>query len=376
MSKKYIPQNQRLNRTVIAVGIISLSAFFLVQFFASEKESVPYSETMIKAAHIMEKAISIIGEYCDKSGVTIDNTMDPNRTGLVFPEHSKLTTSLGHLGAKRTTTNPNVAALIVYLLDRTGVIPGDTIAIGCSASFPALMIGSLAAAKAMEVCPVIIISLGASSYGATDIDFNLLDIYRLLLREGIVAIQPAAVSLGGERDIGEGFGSDIKERLIQQIQLSGIPFIHESDLRKNVSTRMKIYEGSSSDSRISAFINIGGSYANLGISGLALKLKPGLNKKMSIPVKKDRGVLFEMAARNTPIIHLLYIKGLALRYGLPWDPIPLPKPGETTLYDRESQYAMPFWLISMTYFLVVALMVSYERIKCLIKLIKYKCLIK
>ena len=35
-----------------------------------------------------------------------------------------------------------------------------------------------------------------------------------------------------------------------------------------------------------------------------------------------------MAARGVPVIHLLYVKGLADRYGLPWDPVPLPGPGE------------------------------------------------
>jgi hypothetical protein len=34
-----------------------------------------------------------------------------------------------------------------------------------------------------------------------------------------------------------------------------------------------------------------------------------------------------MAAQNRPCIHLLFVKGLALKYGLPWDPIPLPTPG-------------------------------------------------
>jgi poly-gamma-glutamate system protein len=213
------------------------------------------------------------------------------------------------------------------LLQQAGVAAGDTIAVGGSASFPALMIATLAAAQAMEVYPVVILSLGASSYGGTHLDFNLLSIYQLLLREGVFTIQPAAISLGGENDIGQDFKTDIKERLLNQIQLSDIPFIYEPDLEKNVTARMKIYQGNSTAGRIAAFINIGGSYINLGTSELVLELKPGLNKNVSLPAKSERGVLFEMVARGVPCIHLLFIKGLATKYGLPWDSVPLPEPG-------------------------------------------------
>ena len=54
--------------------------------------------------------------------------------------------------------------------------------------------------------------------------------------------------------------------LIKKIQASGIPFIYEDDLQSNVAKRMEIYQGSSKRNRIAAFINCGGSYANIGSS--------------------------------------------------------------------------------------------------------------
>lgn len=356
--RNYLPQSQdqKLKWIIIVASIVGLAAYLSLQIFSSESP-LPYSDPMIHAARIMEKAVSAIGHYCDSSGIQIDVTLDPNHTGLIGSEISELATTLGNLKAKRTTTNPNFAALIVHLLERTGVTAGDTIAIGCSASFPALMIASLAAAKAMDVYPIIIISLGASSHGATNPDFNLLNIYEVLLEEKIFSVRPVAISLGGDRDIGRDFGPNLKNRLIQQIQLSGIPFIYESDLQMNISTRMKIYQGDSSENRISAFINIGGSYANIGTSELVLKLKPGLDKKVTLPPKTERGVIFEMAARNIPIIHLLYIKGLAMKYGLPWDPIPLPKAGEFDLYDKRSRNDIRFWLIATICFAVLIMLV-------------------
>ncbi|MCK4762169.1 MAG: hypothetical protein KAW12_08230 [Candidatus Aminicenantes bacterium] len=56
-----------------------------------------------------------------------------------------------------------------------------------------------------------------------------------------------------------------------------------------------------------------------------LKVKPGLNRELPLPLEKERGVLFEMANRDVPCIHLLFIKGLVRQYGLPWDPVPLPR---------------------------------------------------
>jgi poly-gamma-glutamate system protein len=328
--RNHVSSNRRLNRHVIATGMVSLAVFVVVQIF-SPKRPLPYADQMINAARLMEKAIAIVGSGYVKSGIEIDETIDPNHTGLVGPENSELTTTLGHLEAKRTTTNPNMAGLIVHLLHQAGVVAGDTIAVGSSASFPALMIATLAAAQAMEVYPVVILSLGASSYGGTNVDFNLLSIYQLLLRAGVFWVQPAAISLGGENDVGQDFKPEIKERLLKQIQQNGIPFIYESDLPKNVAARMQIYQGNSSNGRISAFVNIGGNYADLGTSELVLEVKPGLNRNISLPAKSERGVLFEMAAQDIPCIHLLFIKGLAMKYGLPWDPIPLPKPGVSKL---------------------------------------------
>jgi len=363
--KRTVPlqnQNLKLKRIIIATGIVSLAAYILLQIISPEN-TLTYSDEMIRAARIMENAIVIIREFCDRSDIKIESAIDPNHTGLVGPQLTELATTLGNLEAKRTTTNPNFAAVIVHLLHEAGVAAGDTIAIGCSASFPALMIASLAAAKAMELHPIIIISVGASSYGATSPGFNLSYIYEVLLREKIFTVQPGAISLGGDKDIGGDFEPLIKKKLIQQIKSSGVPFIYEADLQKNVAMRMKIYQGDSSRNRISAFINIGGSYPNIGTSELALKLKPGLNEKISIPPEEERGVIFEMADRNIPIIHLLYIRGLALKYGLPWDPIPLPIPGESALLSAQSHNDFRFWLVATSYFLTLVLFVVFGYLK-------------
>jgi len=110
---------------------------------------------------------------------------------------------------------------------------------------------------------------------------------------------------------------------------------------------------------VSAFINAGGSYANLGTSPLALDVEPGLNMGLSLPAEGERGVLFAMAARGVPVIHLLHIRGLSLRYGLPWDPVPLKSPGEVRLYDIQEQEQAAFWLVAVAFFLILIVLTAF-----------------
>jgi poly-gamma-glutamate system protein len=370
-----------LKQRIVAAALVSLAAWLLLQA-AAPKRSIPWSGEMRDASERMGRAIAAVARYSEATGIPIDKSLDPNRTGLIGPEYSPLFTTLGQLEAKRTTTNPDMAGFLVYLLRSAGVSAGDTIAVGASASFPALMIATQIAAEAMGVHPIMILSLGASAFGATRPGFNLLDIQRLLHSEGVLAAVPAAVSLGGEGDVGADFDPTFRDRLLRQIRLSGIPLVQETDLRRNVAERMAIYLGTteawpSDDSptddaqpgsdavsgpgRVAAFVNIGGADANLGTSPLVLKVEPGLNVDPLLPPDDQRGVLFEMAARGAPVIHLLHIRGLARRYGLPWDPMPLPQPATSPLQDDSGERGGRFWLITAVYFVALALIALVGR---------------
>jgi hypothetical protein len=62
-----------------------------------------------------------------------------------------------------------------------------------------------------------------------------------------------------------------------------------------------------------------------------------------------------MAAAGVPVVHLLNVKGLCERYGLPWDPRPLPRPGEGPLDRRDPSAPRPPVALSALYVLAVAL---------------------
>jgi poly-gamma-glutamate system protein len=345
----------RRKRAILLAGIAGFLSYALARD-GSRKITPPYAPAMLQASDTTDRALKVLAARFASAKIEIDAAIDPNRTALIGREADDLTTSIGHLEAKRTSTNPNFAGLVVHMLTEAGATQGDTVAIGCSGSFPALLIASMAAAQALHLRPVVILSLGASSFGATRTDFNLLHMYRLLQSEAVFEAPPAAVSLGGEDDVGSGFEADLRDRLIRQVADEGLPLVAEADLRANVSRRMAIYAAAARERGIAAFINIGGAYANLGTSPMVLDLKPGLNWSAALPPENQRGVIFEMVARGIPVVHLLYIKGLASKYGLPWDPIPLPRPGDWQMTGAEAQPTALFWTAAVLYLAFLALL--------------------
>jgi poly-gamma-glutamate system protein len=310
---------------LIWCGIVSLFAFAAVEWLGPADVGVDRIAAT-QAVQKMQQATDVVRAAFREKGLRFDDVIDPNHTGLVGDEYTELTTTLGSLEAKRTTTNPAMAGLMVQLLKEAGVRAGDTIAVGCSGSFPAMAIAVLAASEALKVTPLMIASLGSSSYGATRTDMTLLDILKILDSAKVINHLPLAATLGGADDVGNEFEAEVRQLLIDKIKHSGVPFLFESDLQQNVARRLQIYFGSTGSRRIAAFVNIGGNYADLGTSPLILKLEPGVNRTLQIPeAKETHGVVFAMANRHIPLVHVLHIKGLAVKYGIPWDPVPLPK---------------------------------------------------
>jgi poly-gamma-glutamate system protein len=361
--QKVIPKSLSIpskDRALLLLALASLVAFTSLQIFSTEDHS-HRGVAGRSAATQMERATSILRDDFVSHGGRFDDVLDPNHTGLIGEENSEITSTVGSLEAKRTTTNPNSASVLVQLLKDAGVASGDTIAVGCSGSFPALAVATLSAAKVLGAHPIVILSIGASSFGATKTDRTLLDIYEVLRLKAGLNFPAAAVSLGGARDVGSDFESGIQEKMMKKIRDSGIPFLYEPDLRKNVAQRMQIYLGTALKRRIAAFVNIGGSYADMGTSPLILKLEPGVNRQMTIPSQEEtQGVVFAMAKQHIPVIHLLHIKGLALRYGLPWDPIPLPTISSGNLRTG-SGVPRTTWAVTSAYFVSIIIIVVYHR---------------
>jgi poly-gamma-glutamate system protein len=349
----------------IWLKILGLTLIFLLtyKYLLKDERAVDY-DNMLSAAKIMSQALDEVKKYRHSLGIPLDSINDPNQTGLVGEPFSKITTTIGNLEAKRTTINPNFAALMVGLLSQAGVKDGDAIAIGASGSFPALILATLSAAKAMNVRPIIIASLGASMWGANHPRMTSLDIYFHLSQKRMFSYQISAASIGGDMDVGLELSPKGRKMIVATIKKYRVPFIYEQNLPVNVSERLKIYDANRQGRPIKVFVNIGGAAVNTGISPMLLDLKPGINHINKYPPTAESGVLFEMGKSNIPVIHLLYIKGLALKNGMPWDPIPLPAIGQGTIYRKSMNHNKwkPVVLIIL-YFSMVAVVLFSSKIR-------------
>ncbi len=329
MKKVAGPRRQYLLGTI---GILLFALFKLVP-----PESPPDKPAMLRAAEIMASAERAVRECRDEKGMAPDPARDINLTGLIGIETSPVTTTLGNLEAKRTTTNPNFAGLVARLLLDAGVRRGDTVAVGASSSFPALIVAVLAAAQALDVEPLLVCSLGASQWGANDPGFDALDVLDCLKRGAGPRVRILALAAGGDEDRGAELSAQGRKLLEDRIRNSGLAIVDEPDLERNVGRRVRLFREAAAGRRVGAFVNIGGSWANIGTDASVLRVAPGLARVAEIPPPGSRGVLQEMAATGVPVIHLLNIKGLVAAHGLPWDPSPMPRPGEGDLYTRRER---------------------------------------
>lgn len=315
----------------------------------------------LEAARLMARATSALKECRLARGIGIDPRADPNGTGLIGVESSPITTSAGRLEAKRTTTNPDFAALVVSLLREAGVRRGDVVAVGASGSFPALIVATLSAARVLGVEPLVISSLGASQWGANVPGFDWSVMEACLRGAGLLDAAPIARAVGGEEDVGRDMDPSGRAGLESRLRAGDAPILAEPDLVRNVARRMALYRERAAGRPIAAFVNIGGSTANIGTNAEVLKLRPGLADGVFVPPPAERGVLQAMAAERVPIIHLLNVRGLCERYGLAWDPRPLPEPGGSGLYRRAGSASRPPSALTAAYFLAVALLFVFRR---------------
>jgi poly-gamma-glutamate system protein len=307
---------------------------------------------MARASAGMARAAAALRDCRAARGVPVDPAADPNGTGLIGVERSVTTTSLGSLEAKRTTTNPGFAALMVRLLRDAGVRRGDVVGVGASSSFPALIVATLAAAEVMGVEPLVISSLGASDWGANIPGFGWLDMEECLSREGLAGSVPIARSLGGEGDLGLDMDPEGRALIASRVRAGSVPFIDEPSLEGNVAARMARYR--ERPPALKAFIHIGGPTWH---RPEVLKIEPGLTRGIFIPPLDRRGVIQAMAAAGVPVIHLLNIKGLCERYGLPWDPRPLPPPGQVPAFRLAAARSWPSTALTAAYVLAVAVLI-------------------
>jgi poly-gamma-glutamate system protein len=325
-------------RTVRPFWLIALAVASILTWQGIEKFVArwPNAKTeQLRAAALMAKAAQAeIAKAKEKLQWMQPTDVDPNRTGLIGPEWSETTTTIGEVQAKRTATNPDLAAAIARVLLGFKPQPGAAIGIIASGSFPGANIAAISAVETLGLKPVIVSSLGSSMFGANDPEFGWLDMESVVRSAGVWRARTTAVVLGGDSATAESLGATGRDMLLRAARRNGYEPITAGDLAELKRSVLKAINDAAPEGLI-AVINVGGSVLGIGTCLDAYGIPSGVITKKLPCDRGVTGMVHDFAARNVSVLHLLYIKRLALDWGLPYDPVPLPAVGENKrIYGR------------------------------------------
>jgi len=350
--KPFIPAIQRTS-TLVSLSLLSILCF-LIAIKNKTIDVSPSYDSKVKAASLMKSAMDELKDHRMEQSVFIDIENDPNETGLVGGPYSLITTDEGDLDAKLTTLDPNFAAVVIDLMYQLGLKKNDTVAVLMTGSMPGANIAVLTACKALGLNPVTISSIGASQWGANQIDFTWLDMERILFEKELILSTSIAASIGGRNDMGRLLSVKGRNIILDNIKKHNIPLIKKDRLSDNIEERMNYLNKYSSIDSYDAIINVGGGVASLGTSFNLKLLSPGVVSRADMNTIGTEGgiegVFSKFINLNVLGLHILNIRPLIEQYNMKFAPIPLPEIGVGSLYAIE-RYNL---LVALICFLIVS----------------------
>jgi len=333
----FIPAIQKTS-TLVALASLSLLCFIFSINMKTTDVSPSYEHKVI-AAQLMKKAMIVLKETRMEHGIFIDIENDPNETGLVGSPFSLITTDEGDLDAKLTTLDPNFSAAIVDLMYQIDLQENDTVAILMTGSMPGANMAVLTSCKALGVHPLSITSIGASQWGANQVDFTWLDMESILFENELIPARSIAASIGGRNDMGRLLSPAGRKLITDNIAAHNMSLIKKEKLVNNITERMETFSTIQPIKNYEAVINVGGGVASLGTSFNLKLLPPGVVNRADITAIARpggiEGVFAKFVKANVPGLHILNIKSLTEQFNMPFAPIPIPEIGSGSLYAKE-----------------------------------------
>ena len=336
MFRPYIKQT----KVLVAVAFINMFLVYISYQSYTFKPSKNYNLNMkttliMKEALFHTKKLSISLLEGKKEISKKDSIYDVFNSGLIGLEKSSMTTKVGYLKSKKAVTNPNFAPIILeYLseIDSSFLNPNtpDTIAVSLTGSFPGANIALFSVCKSLNIHPVIISSVGSSSFGANQLNMTWLDIEDYLFKNKVFNYRSSAFSLGGDGDIMMEINQNVKDSLKSKILNNNYTFIYDSVLNNSVNKRIDLYKQKSKNYK--AYINIGGSSASLGDTLTSTMYLPGLiygkDKDIEDAYDEEYGyadfstkpaIDYFLEIENIPVINIKNINNLCAWYDLPYN---------------------------------------------------------
>jgi poly-gamma-glutamate system protein len=317
----------RLRPRWLALAAAVSIALWLVLEQALQRPIHPQFAEMLMAARSMQAASRVLWMEKDARGLTPSAQADPNRTGMIGQEYTPITTTIGELPAKRTATNPDFAAALVRQIASLALARGTPVVIVVSGSFVGGDIAAITATETLGLRPIVIASLSASMWGANEPEFNLTDMLATLREHNVIRTRAVAAVLGGGGAIGGSMDADGVATLRRSAALDGVPIVEARPVAAVIESLLVRINVATGDARPGAVINVGGALIGLGSCRESHEWPPGLTRK-SLPCSDGTpGLAMRLAADGLPVLHIINMRRLALEWGLPFDPTPLPIPG-------------------------------------------------
>lgn len=328
----------------------------------------PYYEELLKVSERTKEAFYAI--KVRKEVLGLDTSA--HFSGMLGPDYTGITTTLGSYEAKATAADPHFGAVIYSYFLKMGLKKGDTVALHFSGSFPSLNIASIIAAEEYGLKPVIISSIGASTYGATDPQFSYPQMEYYLFSKGYIHYRSSLVSPGGNNDTGSDMDKKLLDNAKEVFKFEGVPFIQIMDYAGNLETRLSVFENAR------ALVNVGGNYMSLYARDLGGERLHGLIQSNILYNVKKQGVIGAFLSTGKNVVNLLSIRDIALEFQMPLSPSSPVSPEDCGVYytSRPAHIMVVFLLLSI-YFLTLAGYYKlekrweYEKVKTLIR---EKCL--
>lgn len=319
---------------LVLVGLVAGTGLLSAEHCPSPRRPSNIDEKL-SAARLAKRSFEQIGLARLRTDTPIDPRLDPTASGLIGIEQSDVTSNYGHLPAKRTSVNPNFAAVVVGWLQELGVRKGDTVALGVSGSFPALNIAVYAAIETLGIKPLIVASASASAYGANLGDLTWLDMERELYAADLVSFRSLAATIGGDQDRGMRRPPVVRETVIEAITRNNIVFLDPQSLGQSVKLRLDVIDAACGSCDLKAYINVGGGEASLGSKPDRERIGAGITQRASAGLT-SQSVARALLERGIPLIHLGRVQELALQYAFPVEPLGEVAVGEGLLYLETS----------------------------------------
>ncbi len=381
----------KLTISILAVWLIIVAVATSLTFVTASIKVTDDVDLMVQAATLASKCQQAIKQEKANRGIDTYPLLDTLDTGMLgipsvwqyldyyqdgtFEQYEQtyepllaITTTDGDLFSKRTSCDPNWAALMISLYRRAGLKAGDQVGMTFSGSFPAMNIAALVSAQVygLKVCAMS--GIGASYCGANDPRFTFVEMVNLLCEQGLLTHRIDYVSLGGEDDVLDNRYANTEEgeqhinSITQVIQDSTAKFIYQPDFNANVEMRIDYFAQDLPQMKL--FVNVGGSMAGLG-TGLQSFNRTGYFKggKVYSPIRRshNQGLLQYYKESGLPVVNMINFHQLATTYNVPYADDNLavaPQIGLTDYNVQQGYYSFYYQTAYNPLYAVIALALS------------------